>query len=307
VQDLATGHCSCGALFSPRSELVSERFAPSRGARLFGCSFRALCRAVLKTLAREPVFAAEEERMRVYIGAEKLLGKIETYAKRFEFLEVHCDETWVPAAVDASGPSKIARAHGPTSATLRKWRRALPPGFVFGVIPPKIVRELDATVPGFDDAMRHTLETMKTVQAACFVLRTPASVRPHAALRNKLLALRAKMPKDVVRFVWEPSGLIECAQARKIVHDTDIAIGVDPFLDDVASGPVAFLRMRALGERRSFSTSALASVLEKVLEARSNEVFCVFDSHSAHSDAQRLRGVAGELASLLSGRSEEEE
>jgi uncharacterized protein YecE (DUF72 family) len=264
------------------------------------------------------MFAAEEERMRVYIGAEKLLGKIETYAKRFEFLEVHCDETWVPTS-SAAGPNpgknaqgknaqgKKTRAHGPTPATLKKWRRALPPGFVFGVIPPKIVRELDATVPGFDDAMKHTLDTMKTVQAACFVLRTPASVRPHAALRDKLLALRAKMPKDVVRFVWEPSGLIECAQARKIVQDTDIAIGVDPFLDDVAPGHVAFLRMRALGERRSFSTSALASVLEKVLEARSNEVFCVFDSHSAHSDAVRLRGVAREVVSLLSGRSEEEE
>ena len=58
---------------------------------------------------------------RVHIGSKELRGDIAAYAKRFDLLEIR--------GVEAAN-LKLA----PTTATLKRWRKAVPPHFEFGVI-----------------------------------------------------------------------------------------------------------------------------------------------------------------------------
>jgi len=55
----------------------------------------------------------------LYIGAKTLRGDIASYGKRFDLLEVMSGETG---------------AGVPSMATLRRWRKAVPPHFAFTVI-----------------------------------------------------------------------------------------------------------------------------------------------------------------------------
>src|SRR5687767_13119396 len=58
---------------------------------------------------------------RVHIGAKELKGDLAAYAKRFDLLEIR--------GVDAA---QLKQA--PSTATLRKWRRTVPPRFEFAVV-----------------------------------------------------------------------------------------------------------------------------------------------------------------------------
>jgi uncharacterized protein YecE (DUF72 family) len=215
-----------------------------------------------------------------HIGAQELRGGLEPYAKRFDLLEI-----------------KRGHKNQIAVATLKKWRKSVPPHFAFAVVPPAVVCALSTSDAGFEPALEDTLLSMKNVQAACFLLKTPASVRPSASLKNKLLALRERLPKDVVRFVWEPSGLIEGGQAALMVKGTGIVVSVDPTQEAVPRGPVAYLRLRALGERRSFGLSLLTEVVAQVHAAGASEAFVVFDSNSAIADAKRFKSILREIAS----------
>ena len=63
---------------------------------------------------------------RWHIGAKHLRGAIAAYAKRFDLLEVR-------ASQPAPGESSDA-APGPSLATLRRWRKSVPPHFDFAVV-----------------------------------------------------------------------------------------------------------------------------------------------------------------------------
>ncbi len=58
---------------------------------------------------------------RLHVGSKELRGEISAYAKRFDFLEVR--------GVDAK-ELRLA----PSPATLRRWRRLVPPRFEFAVV-----------------------------------------------------------------------------------------------------------------------------------------------------------------------------
>src|SRR5258708_28288447 len=73
---------------------------------------------------------------RWHIGAKGLKGAISAYAKRFDLLEVRIDD---PSAEGA--PS----ATGPTLASLRRWRKAVPPAFNFAVVAGPHLATVNAT------------------------------------------------------------------------------------------------------------------------------------------------------------------
>ncbi len=216
-----------------------------------------------------------------HIGAKELRGAIAAYAKRFDLLEVRI-------VIDAPGGAD-ATAAVPSLATLRRWRKSVPPHFDFAVVAgPHLSRV--KTSEGGDREFEAARSAIDALQARCFVLRTPLDVTPSALWRERMAKMIDRFPRDVTHFVWEPSGVWETADAAVQARAWGVVLAVDPVRDPVPPGPVAYLRMRALGETRSFGPVALEKVVRAVGARR--EVFAIVETDTALVEAKRLRHAA---------------
>ena len=217
---------------------------------------------------------------RWHIGAKDLRGAITAYAKRFDLLEVRVG---LPEDDDSAGA-----VPEPTLATLRRWRKAVPPHFNFAVVAGRHLSRVKggAAAEREFEAARAAIDVL---QARCFVLRTPADVTPTSLWRDRIGKVVGKFPNDVTRVVWEPSGVWEAEDAAVQARSWDAVLAVDPTKEVVPAGPVAYVRLRALGGTRSFGSTVLARVVDTVGERR--EVFAVIETDSALAEAKRLRGL----------------
>src|SRR5687767_13015813 len=100
---------------------------------------------------------------RLVVGLPALLGDLAKYQSRFDLVELRPVDTSLPRV-----------------GTLRKWRKSVPPAFVFSVVLPRAVSEL-AAGPELEEALETSLLVAAAVEARCVVLPTPASVRPTLA------------------------------------------------------------------------------------------------------------------------------
>jgi uncharacterized protein YecE (DUF72 family) len=214
---------------------------------------------------------------RLLVGLPALLGDIQRYKKRFDMVELR--------PVDSSLPR---------IATLRGWRKNVPPGFVFSVVLPRAVGEV---VEGreLDEALQTSLEAATAVEARCLVLATTPAVRPTAQNRKKLLALFARLPQEGVVIAWEPSGIWE----REDVIALARAGGVIPVLDaarePIPPGPIAYTRLRALGKGSALGAAAIQRVADHLRGRR--EAFVIVEGAM---DATRVR--AGLLEALAKSK-----
>jgi uncharacterized protein YecE (DUF72 family) len=218
---------------------------------------------------------------RWHIGAKQLRGAIASYSKRFDLLEVR--------VAIATEERRADPAVTPSPATLRRWRKSVPPPFHFAVVAGP---QLSRVRPGENaerelEAARAAIDAL---QARCFVLRTPPEVTPSPLWRERIAKLVARFPRDVTHFVWEPSGVWETDDAAAQARAWDVVLAVDPAREPVPSGSVAYLRLRALGETRSFGPVALERIFRAVGAAR--EVFAIIETDSALLEAKRLRELA---------------
>jgi uncharacterized protein YecE (DUF72 family) len=218
---------------------------------------------------------------RWHIGAKHLRGAIAAYAKRFDLLEVR---------VAQSAPGESAETPpGPSLATLRRWRKSVPPHFDFVVVAgPSLsrVKSSEAAEQEFD-AARAAIDAL---QARCFVLRTPPDVTPTSLWRERIAKIVNRLPHDVTHFVWEPSGVWEIADAAAQAREWGIVLALDPAREVVPPGPLAYLRLRALGETQSFGPIALERIVKAVGPRR--EVFAIIETDTAITEAKRLRQLA---------------
>lgn len=176
----------------------------------------------------------------------------------------------------------------PTLATTRRWRKAVPPHFDFAVVAGP---ELSRAKLG-DVALREleaARSAMDALHARCFVLRTPAEVTPATVWRDRIARIVERFPRDVVNFAWEPSGVWEVEDAAAQAKAWGVILVVDAARDPVPAGPVAYVRLRALGETRAFGTAALERVVRAVGPRR--DVFVVLETDSALVEAKRLRQI----------------
>src|SRR5258707_3286072 len=97
---------------------------------------------------------------RPHVGLATLEGDLERYAEKYDLLELR--------------PGDVAM---PKPATLRAWRRKVPPSFVFSVVFPKVVGELKPSA-ALDQAVEHALAVAREVEARCLVIATPPSIKP---------------------------------------------------------------------------------------------------------------------------------
>jgi uncharacterized protein YecE (DUF72 family) len=243
---------------------------------------------------------------RWHIGAKQLRGAIAAYAKRFDLLEVR-------AVASATGPTgagdraksksaAVRAARGdeiaPGLPTLRRWRKAVPPHFQFSVVAgPNLGRvrpseEADREL----DAARAAIDTL---QARCFVLRTPPEVTPASLWRDRIAKVIRRFPRDATHFVWEPSGVWELTDAASQAHAWNVVLAVDPSREPVPAGAVAYLRLRALGETTSFGATSLERIANAVGPRR--EVFAIVETDSAQGEAKQLRRLLRRAAAEAGG------
>jgi uncharacterized protein YecE (DUF72 family) len=177
----------------------------------------------------------------------------------------------------------------PTLATLRRWRKSVPPHFAFAVVlGPHASRVRPG--PALDQEVDAARRAAEALQARCIVLRTPPEVTPAAVWRERVARVIAKIPRDVTHFVWEPAGLWEPEDAAAQARAWNVVLAVDPVREHVPPGPIAYLRVRALGETRSLGPVALERIAAAGAGAR--EVFAILETDSAAVEAKRLRTLA---------------
>jgi uncharacterized protein YecE (DUF72 family) len=207
------------------------------------------------------------------VGLPVLQGDLEKYASRFDLVELR--------PVDATLPK-------PT--TLRKWRKSVPPAFVFSIVLPRVVGEL-AQGPELDEALAASLEVAAVLEARCVVLQTPASVRPTSANKKRLAAVLERIPREGTVRCWEPAGLWERDEILAFARTLGVLPVLDAARDAPNAGPIVYTRLRALGKSSTLGAATLERVAERLRKRR--EVFVVIEGTN---DAARVKqALAKEL------------
>ncbi|MCC6556791.1 MAG: DUF72 domain-containing protein, partial [Polyangiaceae bacterium] len=218
---------------------------------------------------------------RLLVGLPALQGDIQKYRDRFDLVEVRPIDTSLPR-----------------QTTLRKWRRSVPPGFVFSVVLPRAVGEL-AAGEELDAALASSLEVASILEARCVLLQTPPSLRPTAANRRKIAALFERIPAEGVVRCWEASGLWE----REDVIATARAAGAIAVLDAAREalppGPIAYTRLRALGSSASLGAGTIEKVAEQLRGRR--EAFVVVEGPGAARAKAALVGAMAQSRARPAG------
>jgi uncharacterized protein YecE (DUF72 family) len=227
---------------------------------------------------------------RWHIGAKELRGAMAAYAKRFDLLEVR---VLVPdaGAAEPEGPT-------PSVATLRRWRKSVPPHFDFAVVGGPHLSRVKAG-EGADRELEAAKAAIDALQARCFVLRTTSDVTPTSLWRDRIAKIVGRLPRDVTHFVWEPSGVWETEDAAAQARAWEVVLSVDPARELVPPGPMAYLRLRALGETRAFGPVALERIVRAVGERR--DVFAIIETDTALAEAKRLRSLGRDVRSPAKG------
>ena len=216
---------------------------------------------------------------RVHIGAKDLRGDLAAYAKRFDLLEVR-------------GMDAASQHLAPSTATLRRWRRAVPPKFEFSVVAGPNLAKLRPN-DTFEAELKTMLATATTLEARVLVIATPVDVTPSKLWRDRLARVVERLPRDANAIVWEPSGLWEVEDAVRFAKTLGVVVGVDPAREEVPAGPVAYGRLRAVGATRAFSTAALQRIAAKMGER--NDAYVLIETTGALKEAKTLRGLMRNL------------
>lgn len=222
---------------------------------------------------------------RVHIGSKELRGELAAYAKRFDLLEVR--------GMDAPN-LRLA----PSAATLRRWRKAVPPQFEFAVVAGPNVGKLKPT-EAFETELAAMLGAVNTLESRLLVVSTPPDVTPSKLWRDRFAKLLDRLPRDASTVVWEPSGLWEHEDAAVQAKQWGVVLSVDPSRDIVPVGPVAFARLRALGGTRAYSTAALEKIAAAIGDRR--DAYIVIETQGALTEAKTLRRLIRAAGSRQTG------
>ena len=137
------------------------------------------------------------------------------YAKRFDLLEVR-----VIVAEEGGEPT-------PSLATLRRWRKSVPPHFEFAVVAGPHLSRVRAGAAA-ERELTAARAAVDALQARCFVLRTAVEVTPTSLWRDRIASILGKVSRDVTHFVWEPSGVWETDDAAAQARSWEVVLAVDP-------------------------------------------------------------------------------
>lgn len=219
---------------------------------------------------------------RFHIGAKQLKSTLTAYAKRFDLLEVRMDQVGETSSTPAS------------QSSLRRWRKQVPPHFSFSVVASSALGRLKP-----NDVIEREIEDLKRVafalEARVMVVPTPPEVTPAQVWRDRIARVFDALPRDAHVLVWEPHGLWEIEDAAMAARKFGVVLAVDASRDPVPPGPIAYVRLRALGETRSFGVSALERVVDSIGPRR--DAYVLIETDSALAECKALRRITQEQRS----------
>jgi uncharacterized protein YecE (DUF72 family) len=198
-----------------------------------------------------------------YVGTTGLQGKLERYAQRYDLLEVRPVDSPLPRA-----------------AKLESWRSKVPPAFAFSVVLPDAVARLEPG-PAHDEALGEALEAARQLQARSVVLSTPPSVRPTRANRQRIAALTERLPRGGHLLAWQARGMWEAEDVLETAYQAGWLPVFDAAQEALPPGPVAYTRIRAIGQASRLGADRIARVAEQLAGRR--EAFVVVDAHAARA------------------------
>lgn len=198
---------------------------------------------------------------RCLIGLSRLRGKLARYAERYDLAEVQPLDGALP------GPAK-----------LKHWREQVPASFAFSVVLPRVVARLR---PGaeLDAALAQSVEVARVLQARCVILATPADVRPTKANRERIVELADRLPRHGHILGWQPAGIWELPDVYETADRAGLLAVLDGVRDPLPPGPVAYTRVRTLGQAAQLGVGSLERLAEQLHDRR--EAFVVVDAPSA--------------------------
>jgi uncharacterized protein YecE (DUF72 family) len=214
---------------------------------------------------------------RPHVGLATLEGDLERYAEKYDLLELRPGDTTLPKP-----------------ATLRAWRRKVPPSFVFSVVFPKPVCELKPS-PALDAGLEHALAVARDVEARCLVIATPPSITPTELNRKRLASLVERVPHDAVTLAWEPRGIWEIDEAAEFADKLGLVLVVDAAREQAPKGAIAYFRLRGLGELSRLSPAVVDRVAAELVSRR--EAYVIIESHGPLAVAESLRKKTSRRAS----------
>lgn len=188
-------------------------------------------------------------------------GKLKSYAERYDLLEVRPVDTPLPPA-----------------SKLERWRGQVPPSFAFSVVLPQAVGELGRGAD-FEAALRQALDAAKALQARCLVLATPPGVRPTKANRERLVAIASRLPEHGHVVAWSPAGMWELEDVVATAHRAGLLAALDAARDPLPPGPIAYTRIRALGQASLLGATSIERIALQLRGRR--EAFVVVDGAAA--------------------------
>ena len=250
---------------------------------------------------------------RFHVGAKDLRGDIAAYAKRFDLLEVplgaHLSTAKTAAktagktADKSAGKGKAKTAGpktppGPNLATMRRWRKQVPPAFDFCVVLGPNASRLKPSEDS-DAEVAAALQAVDVLQARALLIKTPVEVTPGAVWRNRLEAMAGRLRREPTHLVWQPSGVWEIEDAAVLARKIGLVLVVDAARDPVPSGATAYVRLPALGETRSYGSAALERVIDAVGERR--DAYVVLETEGALTEAKKFRSLAQRARSGAKG------
>jgi len=211
---------------------------------------------------------------RILIGLPQLVGKLDNYADKYDLLEVTPRDQALPKG-----------------RKLRSWRKQVPPAFTFSVRLPDAVATFG---DDFEDALLASLEAAQALEAAAIALCTPASIRPTRKNRERIAALRERLPADGVVVAWEARGIWEPEEFIETAYDAGFLPIFDAAQDPLPPGPIAYTRLRALGLSMAIGQDRVRKVAEQLADRR--EAYVVVE-----------RPIAGRLRAGLRQALEQEQ
>jgi uncharacterized protein YecE (DUF72 family) len=194
---------------------------------------------------------------RLLVGLPALAGDVEKYASKFDLVELRAGDAALPKP-----------------ATLRRWRKAVPPHFAFSVVLPPAVGEL-APGKALDAGVATSIEVAATLEARCVVLQTPADVRPTTANKKRIAAVMERIPREGTVRCWEPAGIWEREDVLAFARSMGVIPVFDVARDAPGAGPIVYTRLRALGKSAILGSATVARVGERLKKRR--EVFVVVE------------------------------
>lgn len=189
----------------------------------------------------------------------------------------------------------------PKPKTLERWRESVSEDFTVSIMAPRACTQGPAGPFKLDEGLAGELEWLgaacRATKARVLVIPTHRAISTGQRDRDRFAryveAVRARTGD--VSIAWLPGGLWDLELAIPKAEQLGVSVAVDP-LDAPAlpPGPLAYLRLTAVGARSRISPGMSLEVVERLAAHEAEEAFVVIESERSVREAAALLELLAE-------------